>query len=317
MNCTYCYADHNNDYVKLHDNEIILNKLISYGVDTITLIGGEPFSHPHFYALLDEIIKYSFTEIAIITNGTLITDDFIEKYSSDGRIYIQVSLDGTNEEENAITRGKNTFQKAFSNVIKMKNAGMKTKVMRTITYNNIKNCLSFYSFFRKLNIDAGFFLVKKVPVEDRPTILDLKTLMDEIYQFNNNNIFSVFDTIKFADNLMLGTSGYPIMHCGGGINTISISPNGDIYPCVKRTTDNMRMSNIISDDDMKLFNSKRMMIIKNDLVLSKDACKECKIKFFCGGGCRAQNDFVNQETDLKDCHYYKLAIDYFFEHIKN
>lgn len=317
LNCTYCYAEHNNEFVTLEDNYSIIKNLLNIGIYSITLIGGEPFAHPYFNKLFEEIVKAPFNEISIITNGTLITDEFIEKYKNDNRIYIQISIDGISEEENAITRGKENFNKAYKNIIKLKEKGILVKVMKTITKENIEKCLPFYKFYKNIGIESGFFLVKKVNATLRPTIEQMQKLMDDIYYETEESLEEVFNIIKFADNLMFGTKGYPIMHCGGGINTISISPNGDIYPCVKRTQKELVMGNILSEEGIKKYFQKRNQMLDNDLVINKALCNNCKIKFFCGGGCRAQNDYTGYEIDGFDCNYYKLAFNYYFEHIKN
>lgn len=110
---------------------------------------------------------------------------------------------------------------------------------------------------------------------------------------------------------MLDKTGFPISHCGAGINAISINPNGDVFPCVKVCTKEKKITNIFDEGAIKHIKENRLQILNNDLIFQKSECSKCEIKYFCGGGCQAEEK--NQAICKYNCDYFKLAIKFYCE----
>lgn len=310
LKCVYCYSEHSKEYVSIEDNEIILDKLEKLNARSITLIGGEPFCHPAFYELLQRIKEKKFLrEICIITNGTLIEKDRLSIFK-DPRIYLQISLDGVDEETNAPTRGANVFNRVMKNIEYLQQENIAFKLMKVVTRENINTSCSYYDFYKAQDIETGFFMVKQVADDLKPTMKQIRELLEDIYK-RVKEVERVFDIVKFADNIMLDKSGFPIAHCGAGINAISINPNGDVYPCVKINENEKRITNLLYKDAVDSFRKSRDSILKGQLVFNKMECFNCKIRYFCGGGCRAEEK--NDNICQYNCSYFKLAIDFFCE----
>lgn len=311
LKCIYCYSEHSSEYITLEQNENILNKLEKMNVHSITLIGGEPFCHPDFYTLLERVKSRKWIEeICIVTNGTLIEKTKLDCFQ-DKRIYLQISVDGIDEESNALTRGTGVYKKVFENLQILKNCGIPFKVMKVITRENVDNSKLYYEYYKKMGMEAGFFMVKKVPEDCKPTNKQMEALLNYIYLAEDKNINSVFDIVKFADNMMFNKSGFPITHCGAGITAISINPNGEVFPCVKKIDKERLITNIFYDNAIKDIQEKRLHIIKNELAVNKKYCKNCDMRNFCGGGCRAEEKKGNP-CDY-NCNYFKLAIKFYCE----
>lgn len=309
MKCTYCYSNNENSSVSLDENNIIIDKLEKLRTRKVTLIGGEPFCHANFYEILERIKSMkNIEEICIVTNGTLIDKERLETFK-DFRISLQISLDGANEEINSLTRGKGNFEKVMRTLEYLKNEDIVFKVMQVITRENIIHAKNFYKYFKDKEIETGFFMVKQVNEDIKPTLNQLKDLLDFIYINEEEDVHRVFDIVKFADNMMFNNEGFPITHCGAGINTISINPNGDVFPCVKRSEKKDLITNLLLDDCIETIEKNRLKIFKKDLVKEKEYCKECKIKYFCGGGCRAEE--INGIPCEYNCQYFNFAFEYF------
>jgi radical SAM protein with 4Fe4S-binding SPASM domain len=228
------------------------------------------------------------------------------------RVVIQVSLDGINEYTNSKTRGKNHFDVVYHNIKKLVQNGANVVVMKVLTYDNIEASKEFYSFYKKQNINVGFFMVKQVADSDKPNIQQLKGLLDFIYNAENGDLNKTFQIVNFADNMMFHSLGFPIMHCGAGINALSIMPNGDVYPCVKKEKDGNPITNLLIDIAIDAIKGNRQYIIAKDMVDKKDICSECDIAYYCGGGCRAEENECKQIC-LYNCEYFHFAKEYFLE----
>ncbi|MCI9140421.1 MAG: radical SAM protein [Lachnospiraceae bacterium] len=312
FNCTYCYSVHDNSKVSMEDNQVILGKLKELNTKSITLIGGEPFCHPNFHSILESCIACNFFDtICVVTNGSLIDNSMMHLYCNN-RVVIQVSLDGINEYTNSKTRGKNHFDVVYHNIKKLVQNGANVVVMKVLTYDNIEASKEFYSFYKKQNINVGFFMVKQVADSDKPNIQQLKGLLDFIYNAENGDLNKTFQIVNFADNMMFHSLGFPIMHCGAGINALSIMPNGDVYPCVKKEKDGNPITNLLIDIAIDAIKGNRQYIIAKDMVDKKDICSECDIAYYCGGGCRAEENECKQIC-LYNCEYFHFAKEYFLE----
>lgn len=318
LRCKYCYAeDFEKSSVSLADNEKILISLKKLGIKSLTLIGGEPFCHPYLLEILKSAVKKNFSEIVIVTNGTILPDKILA-FCLKNKIKIQVSLDGITEKINSLTRREGSFSKVFSNLQKLKELGISFKVMQTITRENIGYAFSFYEYFKKRNISAGFFIVKDNAsnIVRKPYWQQVKNLLDKLFA-EEKDIFKVFKIIKIADNMLFGIPGFPVIHCGAGINNISISPRGDVYPCVKLCVEKFNMGSLLRKYPEKLFLPAKNISKILPFVDEIPGCQKCLIKFLCGGGCRAERYNLKKSfstSSTSACIYYKLLL-YFFDKI--
>lgn len=311
FNCTYCYSVHEDSVVTLEDNERIIQKLNQLNTKTVTLIGGEPFCHPHFHEILKLCIDNPyFEEVCVVTNGSLIDETKMDLYCN-SKVIMQISLDGTSEQTNSKTRGKNHFDVVYANIIKLKRRGANIVVMKVITKTNIAESMEFYSFYKRNNIDVGFFMVKQVDSESKPTIEQLKELLNFIYINESYDIIRTFEIVNFADNMMFNSLGFPIMHCGAGISAISVMPNGDVYPCVKMEKIGVPIVNILEDNSLNRIKNNRKKIIAEEFVTKKEECMNCDILYFCGGGCRAEE--IKGRVCEHNCQYFHFAKKFFLE----
>lgn len=100
MRCKFCYATfddfHVGQQLKMHEALTIIRKLAEAGIQKITFAGGEPL----LYKGLPDVIQYTKSlgiTTSIITNGSLLTDDFIY-YLRNCLDWIGLSVDSLNME---------------------------------------------------------------------------------------------------------------------------------------------------------------------------------------------------------------------------
>jgi len=316
LKCKYCYAmASEKSHVTMEDNEKILAALAKMEVKSLTLIGGEPFCHPNLLGILESAVKKSFEEIVIVTNGTMLPDKLLA-FCSENKIKIQVSLDGLTEKVNSLTRSEGSFQRVFANIQKIKAAGIPLKVMQTITKENIRYAFGLYRHFKSRKIAAGFFIVKDNMANNvhKPELRQIKSLMDKLFA-EEKDILRVFDIVKISDNMFFGKPGFPILHCGAGINSITVSPKGDVYPCVKLCEKEFNMGSLLAEDPQKAFIPGKSGCGTLPFVDEMAGCGKCRVKFLCGGGCRAEHFRAQKAFCGGNCVYYKELLWYFFDKI--
>ncbi|HNW44237.1 MAG TPA: radical SAM protein, partial [Elusimicrobiales bacterium] len=93
LKCRHCYAGNaEQGSVTAEENKRILSSLKKLGVESLVLLGGEPFCHPDLPGILAAAVEEGFDEIIIVTNGTLLPGGALDLIRRHG-IKVRVSLD--------------------------------------------------------------------------------------------------------------------------------------------------------------------------------------------------------------------------------
>ncbi|MCD5410695.1 MAG: SPASM domain-containing protein, partial [Clostridiales bacterium] len=85
-----------------------------------------------------------------------------------------------------------------------------------------------------------------------------------------------------------------ITGCGAGAEYLSITPEGDIYPCHQFVgDDNFRIGSVHTGEiSNKLYNEFSAAHVYN-----KEECNMCWAKFYCSGGCHANAYNFNKDIN--------------------
>lgn len=93
LNCIYCCEpDTNNTELGINNIIQIINSLYDAGTQLVRLTGGEPLLFEHIFKIID-LINDSGMNVAIDTNGTLLTSSIIQKIQKK-IVFCGISLDG-------------------------------------------------------------------------------------------------------------------------------------------------------------------------------------------------------------------------------
>ncbi|OFY94545.1 MAG: hypothetical protein A2491_10805, partial [Bacteroidetes bacterium RIFOXYC12_FULL_35_7] len=202
----------------------------------INITGGEPLLHPDFFRLLEFLSAYKkhFT-FAILSNGSLITDEVAVRLKIAAPEFIQLSIDG-NEKMHDRIRSKNNF-KTVVNAIKILNKHkIKTYISFTAHSENYKCFPDVAKTGRKYNV-AKVWADRFVPFNTASE--SLKTLnIDESndffrimnYEKKKKNLFSK-TKIEMSRALMFFETGEKPYHCAAGDTLICILHDGILFPC--------------------------------------------------------------------------------------
>lgn len=141
MRCKFCYATFDDmrlaNQLSMDDAFKILDKLKESGLQKITFAGGEPL----FYKWIYEVVEYSKQiglTTSIISNGSLLTDELLEKFK--GKLdWIGISVDSLNEITNKLI-GRTYKNKVnyFDLCLKIKEARFRLKI------NTVVNAFNWY-----------------------------------------------------------------------------------------------------------------------------------------------------------------------------
>ena len=270
----------------------------------ISLTGGEPFLQPEGLFYLMDMAERSdnFKNIAILTNGTLMDDNLVNKIKSYKKLAeVQVSIDGHDEITHDAVRGEGTFSKTINAVRILKNAGIKTAVMFTLHKNNMESAVNMPKLAGSLNADA-------LTVERMTAMSDAEREEFFIEAPELKRIYTgVFDEAKkeFADKDTRLSTSRPLWnlvdensggYCPVGFSTICILHDGTLLPC--RRLD-LPLGNILSDGLFKVwYNSGVLWNLRKKN--NESECSRCSHFERCGG-CKAVSYYCNnKDLNAKD-----------------
>jgi possible Fe-S oxidoreductase len=325
LNCPHCYMNSG----KKNENELTTEEIrklllaLSEKMYThVTFTGGEVFLKKEFDSIL-EFSKGLGLKNIILTNGTLATKKKISELAP-FIDEVQVSIDGYDEKTNAEIRGKGNFNLAKQAIEAFLENDVKTVIAITPQYENLSKNLEGYKKFSKelLNEFQKNFKIKfslelldgrdfKADIDkNKKYNFQLSQLIDEIYPNEKIN--------NFALNYENG--GY-IINCGYG--ELTFSSNGDIYMCsLIEKIDKINNLRNINFDLLEIENISKK-IKDNTSSLNIKPCKNCSLKYICGGGCRIKylssletiKILNSEELIRKKCtvetknYFYKLMIE--------
>ena len=322
LRCKYCFADEG----EYHGNKGIMSletakKAIDYVVKRsgprrnieIDLFGGEPTM---IMGTIKEIIKYARENekawkknirFTMTTNATLLNDemmDFMDKEMGN----IILSLDGrqsVNDNVRIKIDGSGSYNDIIPNIKKMiekRTEGKMYYVRGTFTRANT----DFYEDVMAM-VNEGFDEVSIEPVvlekghtlalreEDLPEIMNNYDKLYEEMVARKRSGKGEFNFYHFNVDLNGGPCVYKrISGCGAGFEYVAITPQGDVYPCHQFVGKEEYKLGSIYDDT---YNADLGKEFKKAHIYNKPKCKECWARFYCSGGCQANN--VSFNGDMK------------------
>lgn len=286
----------------------------------VDFFGGEPLMN---FDVVKEIIKYARQQeklhnknfrFTITTNGILLNNeniDFINKEMSN----VVLSLDGRKEINDHMRKtytGEGSYDiivDKFKDLVKKRNHE-NYYIRGTFTKNN----LDFVNDIKHFS-ELGFDQISVEPVvtdlnndyaikdEDLPLIFDeyekLANEMIRRIKIKNEKIRNNEDVSKIANedkpfnffHFMIDLDEGPcvlkrLRGCGSGNEYVAVTPEGDIYPCHQFVGKaDWKMGSVID----KSFDMAIKKTFADTNIYTKPDCKDCLAKFFCSGGCSANN----------------------------
>ena len=316
LRCKYCFAS-TGDFGKgrkLMPFEVgkaaidfLLEKSVGRENLEVDFFGGEPLMN---FDVVKQIVEYARSKeeeyhknfrFTITTNGMLLDDDTID-YINKEMYNVVLSIDGRKEVNDRMrvrVDGSGCYDRILPKFKKLVDGrGDKEYYVRG-TYT--KYNLDFSEDVMHL-YEAGFDEISVEPVIESPEEAYAITEedLDQIYAEYDKLVDRIGAIRKNGKHInffhfMIDLDQGPcvikrLRGCGSGNEYVSITPDGDIYPCHQFVGhDEYKMGNI----EEGTFNNDIKKEFAGCHVYSKPACQECLARFYCSGGCNANNFVFN------------------------
>jgi len=322
LRCKYCFAS-TGDFGKgrklmsfetgKHAIDFLLEKSGDRENLELDFFGGEPLMN---FKVVKQVVEYARSRekefnkhfrFTITTNGLLLDDekiDFINREMSN----VVLSIDGRKEVNDyfrVLPNGQGCYDIILPKYKKLvEGRGDKEYYVRgTFTNKNLDFSNDVFALY-----DAGFDQISVEPVvgdgdEYALTEKDLPKVFKE-YEIlakkliDNEKAGKKFNFFHFMLDLDQGPCAIKRLRgCGCGNDYVAITPDGDIFPCHQFVgIDEYKMGNI----DDGTFNYEMKADFAKAHVYSKPECKKCWAKFYCSGGCNANN--YQYMGDIRSAH---------------
>jgi selenobiotic family peptide radical SAM maturase len=285
LHCRHCYDRSSRKMVPLDRALGILDDLRDFCrrrfvTGHVSFTGGNPLLHPHFYELYRAASDRGFTMSVL---GNPASREEVEKIVAIERPYVyQVSLEGL-EEHNDSIRGEGHFRSVMEFLPLLKERGVSSMVMLTLTEGNIDQILPLAErleglaesfFFNRLSA-VGEGAALRLPSKER-----YESFLEEFVERAEKS-----STIGLKDNLiniLRHRRGEPLFGgctgfgCGAAFNFITLLAEGEAHACRKFPSP---IGNVLEEGIEGVYESEAARRYRAGCL----ACRDCEIRPVCGG----------------------------------
>ncbi len=279
----------------------------------VDLFGGEPLMA---FDTIKEIVDYAREQekiynknirFTMTTNATLLDAekmDYLDKNMGN----IILSIDGRKEVNDKVrirydgTGSYDTILPKIKNMVDVRDKSKTYYVRGTFTRENT-------DFFEDVKhfVNEGFDEISIEPVvlpDEHELSLresDLETIFDQYdklceYMIQKHEEGKEFKFYHFNIDLQGGPCIYKrISGCGAGHEYVAVTPDGEVYPCHQFVGNpDFLMGDIYNG----VKNFKIVQELKDAHIYNKPTCKGCWARFYCSGGCQANNFNFNGDVHI-------------------
>jgi radical SAM protein with 4Fe4S-binding SPASM domain len=333
LKCKHCYSDSGGireEELTTSQALAIVDQLADAGITALAFSGGEPLTRRDFF----EVARHAADRglyVSIATNGTLLTKENVQKLKQARINYVDISVDGATAKTHDEFRGvQGAFEKAIAGLKNCVEADLCVCIATTATKSNFDEMPAIidlaeeigaerFTYFNFIPTGRGKELFDQdLTAEQREQLMQYllarmskgckTTILTTAPQLARLGIQcqgpggtgDVTMSMAHMQTVKVTKKAVPLADfiggCGAGRLYCSISPSGDVHPCVFFP---ITVGNLKTERFMDIWLNSKLFNALRDRSNLKGACAGCKYKFICGG-CRARanvyyDDFLSSD----------------------
>ena len=321
LNCRHCYSDSGaSREAELSTEEAlgVLDQLSEAGVTALAFSGGEPLVRKDFFQVANHAVKRGLY-VSVATNGTLLTKANVRRLKEIGVHYVEVSIDGANAKTHDDFRGvPGAFNKAVEGLKNCAEEDLCICMATTATKSNLTEIPGIidlaeeigaerFTYFNFIPTGRGKDLYDQdLSAEEREDLM--RYLLNRMSKGCKTTILTTAPQLARVALQCQGSAGtgeitmsmahmqtakvskkaVPLADfiggCGAGRLYCSLSPKGDVHPCVFLP---ISVGNLKTGKFSDIWLESELFKAFRNRVNLKGPCGKCSFKFTCGG-CRAR-----------------------------
>lgn len=245
LKCVHCYNPENKGRKELSKEEwfSVISQLADIGVLHIAFTGGEIFARPDamdiiFYA------KKKGLQVALMTNGTFLTEEIADKLISWGVSKFEISfLGATKETFDKVTQVKGSFERVLSVVKMLRRKGVIPQIKTCVLNINLDEVERIADLAKKLGASFSYspLVIPKLDLQQEPgrfrigpeDFLNIRKRFARFYNKPDNpkKLNERKKTDESKEKPGFWERGR-LFWCMAGNNMAFISPYGEIKSCM-------------------------------------------------------------------------------------
>lgn len=271
--------------LSLDEIKNILSQAKDIGTLSVTFSGGELLLRQDLFEILQHARECDMI-ISLFSNVTLLTKQMVEKLKELNVASVQVSLYSLDSDvHDSITRIKGSCEKTKRGIDMLSEAGIRVVINCPVIKTNKDSVFDVQAFAKVRNIKFGcdYLLIAQSDFDD--SNLDQRLSLEEIRYIMTR---MMKDNESYRNNTLSKYANYNIeernvedkLACGVGLDTLSITANGDIVPCPG--WNNYILGNIRTDELADVWrNSTKINYLRDIKMSAFPKCISCKNRKFC------------------------------------
>lgn len=305
--CPYCF-EKGNKHAEYMDQEVI-ESIVKYIIAKkdrhihITWFGGEPLlSYDKIVQLNNNLIDNDIQfHSSLITNGTLLNDNIIEKLPLLKLRNIQITLDGNRTDHNQkrfFLNKKGTFDIILSNLTKvLERTSIHITLKINIDKSNINSCLNLIN---DLTSEYSHYITTK------QLAITNNSVKNRTNYEGCTNCLSEDEYFEFKTKVLHEKIPFPSLHLGCPLRYseyLIIGPDGYIYKCLEHIGDKSKHVGNIKNYSFSI--SKMAKLALGNEPFNDIECANCSILPICGGGCPISRAQKASDKNISLCPFLK------------
>jgi radical SAM protein with 4Fe4S-binding SPASM domain len=282
----------------------VVDESVRLGVKRFYITGGEPFIKEGIFDLIKYITRTKKRELIVLTNATLFDDDRIAalKKVMNPRLVLQVSLEGPNAKIHDKLRGEGSFDRAVEGIKRLRSIGITPIVSTAINRYNEKEIVKTSRFLSRLGIQEHNILWMHEKGRGAENVSELfvtsesvSRAMKRLKKAYKEQEF-ILDNVEALKVRVRTKRGRKNDLCNNCFEKVCVNADGHVYPCASLNGDRAFDGGSVRKKSLEdiWLNSRIMNRCRNNSVIDKQECRECYLRFFCGGGCTSHSFYASE-----------------------
>jgi radical SAM protein with 4Fe4S-binding SPASM domain len=277
--CKHCYITPSKKKRELSTQEIesILTQLAMNGTFSLSLSGGEIFCRDDIWEILKFARKKKFL-IKLYTNGSLLDEEAIRRLKELSIYEIHVSLYSLRARVfDQICGVKGAFSKVIQTINLLHQHGLYFKIKIPLMKHTFQEYQKLIQFTEQYQPKSSYNIDLTIVPKNNGSKLPLK------FRIDKQDLYYILSDAKVAPSSSPRSSSEkdPLadIPCNAGFNVCSISPYGEVYPCLQLL---VPCGNLREKSFSEIWkNSETLKNIRKIKTSHLKECRVCSVKDFC------------------------------------
>jgi radical SAM protein with 4Fe4S-binding SPASM domain len=288
--------------LSLAEHRRLLDQITDAGCLWLLFTGGEIFARSDFLDIY-EYAKSKGLLITLFTNGTMITPAIADRLAAMPPFAIEITLYGFTEHTyERLTGQRGSYARCLRGIQLLRERGLPLKLKTVAVTLNTHELGEMKSFAEEqLGLEFKFDAMMNPRVDCSQSPLAVRLTPEEIVKLDLQDESRMAEWRRFAAEFVRrpasslgagGTSTPELYHCGGGLNSFAVDPQGRMSICVLSQAEGYDLRGGTFLDGWEAF----LKSVRARKITRRTKCVECQLKSLCGM-CPANGELENGDPE--------------------